>query len=151
MRRLIIITAAVLLAAASCSSLKHADRIIVNGSADLTGYSEDGFLVSPYEYTLEYESVGMIYITVVPGIKGSFEQTRTGSNTYVRMPEKISYDYLVLQAVMAAKKMGADALVDLNIEVRPRQYSENAKNKCWYEYEITGFCIKRKPLQIENK
>ena len=144
MKRLLFIIA-VVMTVASCSTLKSARKVVTNHTVLYTTYNDEGFLITPYEYTHEYNSVGDLMITVVPAIK----RTYIADGRYGMLPEPVSYQELTRMAVEQAKKMGADALVDFKITRVDRMPTKDDRNKCWYEYVITGFCIQRKAAQVE--
>lgn len=135
---LFIIAAAMLV---SCSGPKLTSRVVTSSLLDFRGYAEQGFLVSPYAYTSEYDAIGEIEIYVLPAnVKKDIESQYTEGRTYtVIAQEDISNQELADIAVEEAKKTGADALVNFDI----KQLPVSLDSRDIY-YIVSGFCIKRK-------
>lgn len=132
-----------LLAMTACGGPKKVitSRIVESLLLDYREYAEQGFLVSPYEYTSDYEAIGEIKVYVEPAnVEKEFESQYTGGRTYIAIAqEDITLQELADIAVEKAKETGADALVNFRIEKKPLRGSSFD-----VYYTITGFCIKRK-------
>ena len=135
---LFIIAAAMLV---SCGGPKLTSRVVASSLLDYREYAEQGFLVSPYEYTSGYDAIGEIEILIVPAkVKRMVESLYSGGEPLLRIAqEDISSQELADIAVEEAKKTGADALVNFDI----KQLPVSLDSRDIY-YIVSGFCIKRK-------
>lgn len=148
MKKYIIILAALVLMT-SCATVKTAQRVVTEAFIDYRTFSNSGFLLSPDPYPSEFEAVGELYVWVVPAMKGQYTSSIYGANAettsrYVVSMENISYQELAGIAVAKAKRLGADALVNFDIQRVNRYPTRKMKNWATSEYIITGFCIVRK-------
>ena len=144
---LILILPALAIGLTSCGTpqkvtLHAALREVVDYSVDYSKVTDPTFLISPYQYYGEYVGVGELRLVVVPAMKGEYAQDN--SRIYGYFSESISYQELTRIAVEHAKKLGADGLVDFHIVRSERNAGPKAKNQCAFQYEMSGFCIKRK-------
>lgn len=108
---------------------------------DYREFSKEGFLLSPYEYTGEYESIGEIQVKIIPAkIKNEvydYQGNQLSSGSYL-VQEKISGTEMARIAVDKAKELGASGLVNFKIDTYPIDTTS------WVYYIISGFCINRK-------
>ena len=132
---LFIIAAAMLV---SCGGPKLTSRVVTSSLLDFRGYAEQGFLVSPYVYTSDYEAIGELNIYVRPA-NVKVPDPQSDFNIKVIIQEDISNQELADIAVEEAKKTGADALVNFDI----KQLPVSLDSRDIY-YIISGFCIKRR-------
>lgn len=144
---LIILISLVLMS--SCATVRTAQRIVADTFIDYRTFSDNGFLLSPDPYPSEYEAVGELLIVVVPAMTEQYTSSLYGTEAettsrHVVSMEKISYQELAGIAVARATRLGADALVNFNIQKVDRYPTRRMKNWATYEYIITGFCITRK-------
>ena len=125
----------------SCGGPKLTSRVVTSSLLDFRGYAEQGFLVSPYAYTSDYEAIGELEVYVLPAnVKNEIKPFDFSNTVEVRIvPEDITRQELADIAVEEAKKTGADALVNFRISKMPA--SLDAPNGI---HIISGFCIKRK-------
>ena len=123
---------------------------------DFTPYTSKGFLITPEKYNGDYESVGLINFTAMPGAQYKLAGSRfvpdyTGTSNIPRyvqyfdwVIDSISFDKVLTKAYEVCKNMGADALVNFNYEAVNYPYY-NIKNPVTITgYKIYGFAIKRK-------
>lgn len=121
----------------SCGGPKLTSRVVTSSLLDFRIYAEQGFLVSPYAYTSDYEAIGELDVYVFPAnIKTADPQSDFNIKIYTQ--EDISRQELADIAVEEAKKTGADALVNFKILKLP------VPNSSEHFFSLTGFCIKRK-------
>lgn len=132
---------AAILTLTACGGPKLTTRVVSSSLLDYREYAEQGFLVSPYEYTSGYEAIGELEVYVLPAnVKKEVKSQYSGGGTYITIAqEDITNQELADIAVEEAKKTGADALVNFKIEQTPVSLSGND-----VFYTISGFCIKRK-------
>ncbi len=131
----------------SCSGPPELARLVTSSSYDFSGYTAKGFMFTPEQYLQPYESMGIVKVTFYPEVRklssGTFDKDayslvigETGSWVVEKANGKIIFDELYRRATA----LGADAVVRLNIEIKP--LTNGAVN--YPTYEITGFAIKRK-------
>ena len=135
---LFIIAAAMLV---SCGGPKLTSRVVTSSLLDFRGYAEQGFLVSPYAYTSDYEAIGELEVYVLPAnVKKEIKPFDYSNTVEVRIAqEDISNQELADIAVEKAKETGADALVNFKIVQTPVSIGSSD-----IYYTVSGFCIKRK-------
>lgn len=136
----------------------EAGRIVSTFYADYAKYEEEGFLISPYEYTEDFDGLGELRLVIAPAlIEVQLPSVYSGGAARTVFDyETIPYDELVQVAVEEARKRGADALVSFSIELRDLKvndpiYKGGACGRSMgdgytqgYMYHIKGYCIKRK-------
>lgn len=115
---------------------------------DFREYTELGFLFTPGDYSGEYEAIGMITVTALPGAVKSMRVKSTYSLGGVVPPhymelswdvDELSPDDAIQAAYEKSIEMGADALINFNIE-STTVYIEGAKLD---GFDVSGFAIKR--------
>lgn len=131
---------------------------------DFTEYSKNGFLFTPNQYDGEYESVGIIKAKLTPEMKKTppmgrlqsksgdnlivvngqiyFVMNFLGQSWYVKDFETKN---VIKNLYDLTSKMGADAVTNLKIEYYPF-YNGNITT---YGVEVSGFAIKRKPVNVK--
>lgn len=126
---------------------------------DFREFSKDGFLFSSSNYGGEYESVGILTTSYFPEVtlipkkhRMADIDTSKYNIAYGFKVEKVNYDDIFSAMHIKAKKLGADAVVDIVIsrEVHPglRYYKSNPYNSQLEKYGmgwiVKGMAIKRK-------
>ena len=106
----------VCVALAGCSIARESERSIITSGYDFTPYTAKGFFISPEQYLLPYESIGMIKVSFYPEVKRlasvtSFDRGKYDETTGVRtwLIEKIDVRAVIDAAYKQAFNMGADA------------------------------------------
>ena len=124
---------------------------------DFRPYTEKGFFMTPEKFVGEYEPIGLLTYQLLPSAQYSnkggqkiptSKSGQTGTVYYVskyswhvdevKLKDALDgiYDYCI--------SMGADALVNLQLQPSKKEYS-GIKNPVVIDgYEISGFAIKRK-------
>jgi hypothetical protein len=122
------------------------ERIVLTSFADYTKHSEEGFLISPTHYTLEYESIGELHIEVKPAliVRRQAPKYEGGLKKTIYTYEELKFSELVDLAVSQAKEKGADAIVNFSINSSDNSIYANGEIIYGRTYFIKGFCIKRK-------
>lgn len=146
MRKLIIAFVCICFATSCGVTIVPHDRIVLTSFADYTKYTEEGFLISPTNYTADFESIGELHIEVKPAlsVRRKAPTYDGGSKKTIYMYEEIEFTELVDIAVKQAKERGADAIV--NFSINSTDNSLYTDNGVVYgrTYIIKGFCIRRK-------
>ncbi|MGA3051423.1 MAG: hypothetical protein ABSE00_05860 [Chitinispirillaceae bacterium] len=136
-----------------CSSgIEFVPKNLTLTNFDLTSYSKKGFLFTPYKYLGDYESIGIMSIIATPEAK--LTDINTGKKDHFEQPifEKMwkINDVPVAEAMdslyAAAMKLGANAIVDLDLKEIDHSYNAEAGKAhpvTIYGYKIYGFAIKR--------
>lgn len=132
----------------ACSSIKESPGGIYFYGYDFSEYAERNFLITPYEYTGKFQSIGMITAECQPKISKNRLVDESGkeidqifqrveSTTY--FIELIDDQKVINEFYLKAVEMGADAIANFKIELLTRE-----------EYgliipytKIYGFAIKR--------
>ena len=123
---------------------------------DFTPYTSKGFLFTPEKYDGQYESIGMITYTTMPGAK--YLRSGAKPNPYYRPggsePGVISvYEWVVDSMKFSdalrnvydiCVSMGADAMINFQNEVIRDEYTNIKNPVVILGYSISGFAIKRK-------
>ena len=144
------------LAGCASSNVTEQPESILSLGVDFRPYTEKGFHFTPYQYSGEYESLGLIEVIYIPEFRkapsGHTMQSPTaldGYSIYIDPSnpndfwnvKNVSGEQLVKEAYELALEMGADAIVDFRIGsyqyVNGSLRVESAK--------IEGFAIKRNP------
>ncbi len=141
----------------SCTTLTKIDAYSHMNKVDFTAYSQKGFLFTPEKYNGEYESIGIIDFVKMPGAVYSIEKNLATDKKYIPQYPDYSestaqwfYEVIDLNEVLEelyqqCRSMGADALMNFNLEPNEDRYSEDISNPTTViGYRITGFAIKRK-------
>ena len=144
---LTLILAAILMA--SCGVATHT-RVTETTFIDYRPYTSAGFFLSPDPYSGAFDALGEVRVSVTPAIlprtatvrkastftDGVYNDTATTSNFVY---EKVEPEELLEEAVTVAKKMGADGLVDIDIQRVPTGDVTDPT-----VYVLTGLAILRK-------
>ncbi len=113
------------------------ERIVDTYVFDLRKYTQEGFFICSTPYAGTFDPVAELTIQVVPAV--NYEKTKYIGDPYIKITEIITADELLKTIVGEAKKLGADALV--NLSIKP-VYEPGTKDV--NHYELSGFAIKRK-------
>jgi len=126
---------------------------------DLTRYQDAAFLITPYKYPMDYESVGSLSVEVIPAAE--YKRILTPLPNYPkRMQYRWVFEEIQLDAALErlyekAVSMGADAIIDLKIEdaLKLHRHAIKATGDEYAlvgsrqveakGYRISGFAIKR--------
>ena len=149
-----IILSAIIVMAASCSTIKPSERQIYSYFLDFRPYSDTGFFLSPDPYTGEFTSLGEILIDVYPAEISNKEisnkESRFKDGIYEKerkspklVTEKISESELLEIAVKKAKDLGANGIANFKcLSSMSTYYSNGSLVSTIRHYEISGLCIK---------
>lgn len=130
----------------SCSSVTSTQKEVITYVYDFRKYTDEGFLFTTEKYLGDYESIGLISIEIIPELRrkdGYFApgQTYAGSSSgfwnYIPIRPQEVLDSLYLKA----KQMGADAVINLDVEYADVIVSGNISVP---STRASGFAIKRK-------
>ncbi len=109
---------------------------------DFRPYTSEGFFISPDPYSGEHETLGQLFIEIIPEEKEIRESERTKydsphyANGLLYGYEHITFAEVLEQAVQRASSIGADGIADMKITKETSGIS--------VRYVATGLCIKRK-------
>ncbi|HRQ78483.1 MAG TPA: hypothetical protein PLY94_07770 [Gemmatimonadaceae bacterium] len=123
-------------------------RLHIPGSVSVTGidftkYTTLGFMFTPERYAGDYESIGLITVTIIPTATGSLRiQARSGATerTVDWTVSPVEAKDVLDEAHSRAVAMGADAIMNLSLQAIPQVHPELT----FYGIELRGFAIKRK-------
>lgn len=125
---LTLILAAILVA--SCGVATHT-RITETAFIDYRPYTSAGFFLSPDPYTGAFDALGEVIVYVTPAILPRAQAVRKAATTFADgvynnagttsayVYEKVGAEDLLEDAVKIAKEMGANGLVDIDVQVVP--------------------------------
>lgn len=125
----------------SCATTKPSNEIIYTTGFNFSEYTEKGFLITPDSYLGEYQSIGLINVTMWPAvieIRGTRTATGGNVNSGWRI-ERLNVQKAIDQIYAEADSMGADAITQFRIRSTERN---NGLLKV-PGAEISGFAIKR--------
>lgn len=138
MKNYLILLAFILLA--GCASTKPSDEIIYTTGFDFSKYTEQGFLITPESYLGEYQSIGLISVTLWPAVIEEKSVTKegrpSGSSWHIG---ELNVTKAIDEIYEQADNMGADAIINFSINSIERN---NGILKV-PGAEISGFAIKR--------
>ena len=136
----------------SCATqqIVHVPERLTTLSLDLSIYSSKGFLITPYEYLADYESIGVLSTIIMP--EATLEKIDTGrkdkegDTVYEKRWAlgKVSAQEAIVDMVETATTMGADAIVEFAVKEKVEQYANNLYPLTVQGFELSGFAIKRK-------
>jgi hypothetical protein len=140
----------VCLAFAGCSIGREIERSVVATGYDFTLYTSKGFFISPEQYLLPYDPMGVVRISFFPEVKkyerepgydpSKYTLVRAAASKQAWLVENIDVRTVIDEAYRLASKMGADAIVRFSIDMKPLTNGEIT----YASYEVSGFAIKRK-------
>lgn len=133
MRKILFLLAMLLLT--SCSNRLYEYTTAI----DYSSFCQDGFRITPFEYSsVEFEVIGEIYTKIYVG-KPSKDNRHKAEKVYTKAGNYIwdvKYEYMIESSIEKAKKLGANGLMNFDISLF------EDKNKSWYT--ITGVAVKFK-------
>lgn len=145
-RILLIFMAVLLVGCATTSSSQYEDRVEIDREMeiygfDFTEYAEEGFLITPETYTGEYESIGIIQVTLWPKMKRSVEgRDEQGNLEYSEWrSEQLPLEAAVDSLYRRSSGMGADALINFDSERVTREVGRATR----VGVQARGFAINR--------
>lgn len=123
------------------SRRSHYDRETEFYGFDFTEYADQGFLITPYQYDGEYESVGILRVVIWPEMTRIAEKTMGDRVTEYSdwRAEEIQMDTAVDSLYDRAREMGADAIIDFQAERITEDINEGVR----VGVEARGFAIDR--------
>lgn len=145
MKRLLIIA---LFATVSCTTTQPVSRAVNVAGLDFRDYTQEGFLMTPYQYDEGYDSRGIVSVTIWPeviksgtsgsrtGIDFQIVQTTEGEWLVERLRVKEALDEIYDQATA----MDADAIADIQVNY-VQEYNGALRMT---GIEVEGFAIKRR-------
>jgi len=144
----------------ACVSVNEIRGTALFSGYDFTEYTKKGFLFTPEKYLGEYESIGLITLRITPTVRKTNAPSYTSDTLVYKsgmllnrgedfeivetvggriLVEVISSDKAIKLIYEKAVSMGADAIVNFNIED-----IELHNGSLFYTgLRITGFAIKR--------
>lgn len=116
---------------------------------DFTSYAQKGFLISPYVYDGQYESIGVINFEYYP--KSELKLIKPNPDDDVKInvsykkwiPDLINFDDQLNKVYEECVSMGADAIVDFKVSSIEKTYDTKPVLTV-NGILLTGFAIKRK-------
>lgn len=143
MKRLALLAMTVLLLA-SCSTMRQRQTLI--SFLDYRPYTSADFFLSPDPCVKDFESIGQLYIDIVPGTaKEETTDTKKFTDSIYSKGgltstsyEVISSEELLEMAVKKALEMGANGIANLKISATRNELGQAIR------YEISGLCIRIK-------
>jgi len=145
---LVIISIASISLLISCKTAEELQPTCNLYAFDFSKYAGDNFLFSPWEYTGEYKSIGLLTLEFFPGVKKYYPSALDKKPH--RHQQKVDAEWVVenfepSEAIdslyIRAKNMGADAI--MNFDIKP--ISKTDGDFLLVDgIRITGFAIKRK-------
>ena len=118
---------------------------------DFSKYSKQNFLFTPLKYSGDYQSIGLISVSMMPEAEFKFQDrfvdsTRTrfiGSNK-IWVIKKLNLESVIDTFYLKATSMGANAVIDFNIKFIKKTFESKSTNPVILPgVELTGFAIKR--------
>lgn len=117
-------------------------------TVDFSKYAKTGFLITPHDYSGEYEAMGLISISVVPEarlVSKSYKHS-SGPTATKEMWDigQLDINTIIEALHKRAVSLGADAIIDFKVTTVERQHGEGTlKSVKITGYELEGFAIKR--------
>lgn len=143
MKRIALIALSMLILA-SCSVTRQRQTFV--SFLDYRPYTSADFFLSPDPCVKDFDSIGQLYIDIVPGTATPTSNTKKdfSDNIYnnggLTAPtyEVISSEELLETAVSKALEMGANGIANLKITATRNELGQATR------YEISGLCIRIK-------
>ena len=147
----LLFTVTTLMFSFSCSPGVEIQRTVISSGYDFRPYTEQNFLFTPEAYQGEYESIGLLYVEIIPEVKRAnygensrineleWEFIRSRSGDGVWKVKRFSSKEILDELYKEATKMGANAVVNLKFE-----NIENSNGAItFYGIGVSGLAIKR--------
>lgn len=138
----------------SCApKLYPTERKVLVGGLDFRKYSAEGFFISSFaSYTEEFVPMGELFIEVYPAqkvVKTTFAANKhdpmdKGSSFQELVDEEIPPQELLDILVKEAKKLDANAIINMKIYKKTEIINLGKTQKREQHFELSGFAIKRK-------
>lgn len=128
-----------------CVSTKPSDELIYTTGFDFSEYTENGFLITPEAYLGEYQSIGLITVTLWPKVVEE-KGRQTASGGYVGggwLIGDLNVEKAIDQLYTRADEMGADAITKFQIIGTERENGTIIVPGA----KISGFAIKRTDIE----
>ena len=122
---------------AACAVSQQIPRTTVVAVLDFTPYSQQGFMFTPATYHGDFESIGLVTVTVYPECNFS---TDSSEEVWERACEEIDPQDGLDTMYHKAKDMGADAVTNVQV----RTVSVTVKRVRVDGIEVSGFAIRRR-------
>ncbi len=141
----------------SCETVKFIPKSTSVEIIDFKKYLNKNFLITPYDYKGDYESIGMIHATLMPSanlisMKKYSEVTSDTMVVYQWKTDTIKTSEALDTIYSKAVQMGADAIIDLSINSNRETYNiGSSKEITIFGIIVDGFAIKRKGAFIPLK
>lgn len=97
----------------SCS-FKEMDKLVYYSSWDFSYYSMQGFLFTPESYLFDYESIGLIRVSIFPEVKFNKDAVSDYDKKYAQ--GEIETAEVIDSMYYMAKDMGANAIINFKVE-----------------------------------
>jgi len=157
MKRIILFFVFCILLSSCAVNRTHIPKEFFVSGFDFTKYTDKGFLITPYEYNGVYKSIGIIQINIAPEANlienGSGYTTKDGQKI-MRLEweiEKVSVMEAIDSMYTVAIKMGADAIVSLEVGNDVKMYEQGTKHPVAIVGNvINGYAIKRVASKVEK-
>lgn len=138
----------ILLSFSCMSKIDHIPGRTTTSILDFSEFTKRGFLITPYKYEGKYESIGMIYIEIIPGAsrhkrKVVRNNVSHGYQFAEWTQEEITTKDALESMYKTAKEMGADAIVDFHINQTEKEYEYSGVRTTLKGLELSGYAIKR--------
>ena len=142
MKRLAYMIITVLLMA-SCSVTRQRQTYV--SFLDYRPYTSADFFLSPDPCVKDFESIGQLYIEIIPGISSQSNSAKSYTDNIYNAGgmmamtyEVITLEELLEMAVSKALEVGANGIANFRITATKNQLGQSIL------YEITGHCIRIK-------
>lgn len=123
----------------ACNKITHIPATTAFYTIDFSKYSQEGFLFTPKEYTKKYKSIGLVDVILTAEMNKVKIDDHRGSKEW--QYDDIKAAQGLEEMYLKAKKMGADAVMDLTIKT---DYIETKPGlPSIPRLTLSGFAIKR--------
>lgn len=124
----------------SCSTVKPMEEQITVSGFDFTKYADQGFLFTPEAYLGEYQSIGVISVTIWPSVSESPNVSAKGVTQRQRWYiGQLNVNKAIDRIYQQASNMGADGIMRFDV----RSIERNNGGLRIEGAEISGFAIDR--------
>ncbi len=147
----LLIVASVVLLLGCSGGVSFVPKSLTVGLFNFTPYSEKGFLFTPHSYSGDYESIGLVSVMISPSARlnkiATSNKNADGKTIFDKSwsIDRIDVNEALDSLYHLAAALGADAIVDLQINEISQSYNMNnlEPQVTIYGYKIDGFAIKR--------
>ena len=128
-----------------CTPVTYIPKVTLIGVLNFKKYLDNGFLFTPNTYAGDYESVGIISITVTPEAVREKVKHKDGGISYRWKCDTIKSEEILDKISEKAIKMGADAIINFTLEDYSVGYNQAGPSPITVNgFTARGFAIKRK-------